>query len=107
MSLGDLGKLASWRSKTFKRQHKSNCTDYKPCLELSEDRPRLAGGTFGPPLVLPAGSAPNSAATGDFNKDGKADAVIADFTSANLTLALGSGDGSFSTPVTIQAGNGP
>src|SRR5262249_50754840 len=110
MSLGEPGKLAFWQSRTFKRQRKHGVS-FRPGLEGLEERVLLTGGIgipgFQPRLALPAGSAPNSAATGDFNHDGKDDAVIANFSSANLTLALSTGNGAFGTPLTIQTGNGP
>lgn len=49
----------------------------------------------------PAGSLPSSAATGDFNGDGKTDWVVANAGDNSLGLYLGNGDGTSQLPVTL------
>ena len=46
-------------------------------------------------------------ATGDFNGDGNADFVAANYTTDQVFVFLGNGDGTFQTPSTISVGNGP
>jgi VCBS repeat-containing protein len=54
------------------------------------------------------GSFPNSVAVGDFNGDGKADLVTADFFSDNVSLLIGNGLGGFSAAAkSIGGGDGP
>lgn len=56
-----------------------------------------------PDIKLPAGSsAPFSLALGDFDGDGKLDAVTANRDSATLTLLYGKGDGTFENPANIM-----
>jgi hypothetical protein len=50
---------------------------------------------------LPAGYIPTSAATGDFNGDGKMDFVVANGGDNNLWVYFGKGDGTFNLPVIL------
>ncbi|HEY1373579.1 MAG TPA: FG-GAP-like repeat-containing protein [Candidatus Binatia bacterium] len=66
------------------------------------------GFTPAPQPTLSVGTFPNGIATGDFNKDGKLDLAISnrgasDDTNGSVQIALGNGDGTFQTPVTIQS----
>jgi hypothetical protein len=45
------------------------------------------------------GSGPDSVATGDFNKDGKSDLVVANDLGSNLSVLLGNGNGTFQPEV--------
>jgi fibronectin type 3 domain-containing protein len=54
-----------------------------------------------------AGSTPDSVATGDFNGDGNADLVIANFYGNNVSVLLGRGDGTFDSAVNYNVGAGP
>ena len=54
-----------------------------------------------------AGDTPWFVVTGDFNGDGKADTAIANFTSNNVSILLGNGDGSLKTAVNYPVGANP
>ncbi len=49
----------------------------------------------------------NSVAVGDFNGDGKADLAVANYTSNNVSVLLGNGNGTFQAAVNYAAGSGP
>ena len=54
------------------------------------------------------GENPNSVAVGDFNGDTRLDLAVANFGSNNVSILLGTGTGSFSTPATnFGVGTGP
>jgi len=61
--------------------------------------------TFGA-SAFSAGSGPKSAATGDFNGDGKLDLVVGDAASGDVSILLGNGDGTFQAPVSYAVGTG-
>ena len=44
---------------------------------------------------------------GDFNGDGKLDLAVANFSSNNVSILLGTGTGSFSAATNFAAGTGP
>ena len=50
---------------------------------------------------LPAGFIPTSVATGDFNRDGKTDFVVANGGDNTLWLFFGKGDGTFNLPIIL------
>ncbi len=56
---------------------------------------------------FPLGYAPSSVAAGDLTGSGKLDLVAADYTSGNITVLLGTGQGNFSAPVEYPAGPRP
>ncbi len=68
-------------------------------------------GGFSQPAGSPvgAGSFPYSVAVGDFNSDDKPDLAVANFSSGNVTILLGDGNGGFSQPAgsPVGAGVGP
>ena len=63
-------------------------------------------GTFGPPVIYPAGRNTEIAALGDFNEDGFDDVVATNDTGnpRGIQLLIGNGDGTFDPPVYFQAG---
>src|SRR5437773_6767339 len=74
----------------------------RPAAGAACPAPRfVAAGTFG------AGSQPVFVAVGDFNRDGKPDLVVANQFSADVSVLLGKGDGTFQTAVNYPAGTGP
>ena len=54
-----------------------------------------------------AGSNPTSAAVGDFNGDGKLDLVEANFSTGNVTILLGNGNGTFQAPRSYGTNGAP
>jgi FG-GAP-like repeat len=56
--------------------------------------------------ALPAGAIANSVVTGDFNKDGRMDFVIANGGTNDLWIYLGNGDGTFQLPQIIPLTKG-
>jgi hypothetical protein len=65
------------------------------------------GGVFSPAVNFSAGDAPLGIATGDFNRDGNPDLVVANENSSNFSLLLGNGAGGFAAPLNFFAGNQP
>jgi hypothetical protein len=63
--------------------------------------------TFGAAQNFTAGSGPVSATVGDFNGDSNQDLAVANINSANVSILLGDGAGSFSAPTNFGAGTGP
>jgi hypothetical protein len=67
--------------------------------------------TLAPPRYTSAGLQPVGVAIGDFNGDGKPDLVVANAgnaangTGGYVTVSFGNGDGTFSAPVRLNAGN--
>src|SRR5262249_59349373 len=66
-------------------------------------------GTFQPQRILKTGEQPSSVATGDFNRDGIADIVVANAATSSSTVSifLGAGNGSFAQPIVLAAGSNP
>ena len=50
---------------------------------------------FKPPVNYGVGTYPDSIAAGDFNRDGKLDLVVANYSDITVTVLLGNGDGTF------------
>ncbi|MHB8953754.1 MAG: FG-GAP-like repeat-containing protein [Pirellulaceae bacterium] len=62
-------------------------------------------GTFSAPESFPAGIAPHSLTTGDFNGDGLLDLATANAGSHNVSVLLSHGDGTFAAPLNFAAGS--
>ncbi len=56
----------------------------------------------GSPIAV--GNSPNSIAVADFNQDSKPDMAVANYNSNNVTILLGSGNGSFTQPASSPVG---
>ncbi|HEY1379217.1 MAG TPA: FG-GAP-like repeat-containing protein [Gemmataceae bacterium] len=70
--------------------------------------PGLGDGTFASPIPHSAnGSAHTAVATGDFNGDGKLDAVTSDGDAGTVSLMLGNGDGTLSYAGAFATGSSP
>lgn len=64
-------------------------------------------GSFRAPVAFPAGTAPGSSAAVDFNRDGKLDLAVSNYSSSDISILLGNGNGSFQAPVNYPTGAGP
>jgi hypothetical protein len=62
-------------------------------------------GTFRSAVNYTAGSAPESVAVGDFNRDGKLDLAVGNSDSNNVSVLLGNGNGTFQTAVNYAVGS--
>jgi len=59
---------------------------------------------FASPVSYPVGASPTAAVIADFNGDGHADIAVANFGSGDVSILLGTGDGSYKPAVNIDAG---
>lgn len=64
-------------------------------------------GNFSAPAIYGAGNTPDSLAHGDFNGDGKADLVVANFFGGDISVLLNNGDGTFGAATNYATGGGP
>jgi len=62
---------------------------------------------FSPAKSFPVGRTPVSVAMGEFNRDGRADLVVANSGSRTITLLSGDGEGSFNSSQEIYVGQTP
>ena len=63
----------------------------------------MATGNFSAATNFGVGSNPISVAVGDFNGDGKQDLAVANYSSNNVSILLGDGDGHFRAPPPTSA----
>lgn len=64
-------------------------------------------GTIAAPTAFSAGTAPESIATADFNRDGRLDVVTANNGSDTISISTGNGDGTLAAPASRAAGSAP
>src|SRR6266852_4846443 len=62
---------------------------------------------FAPQKTYPVGTSPSAVVVGDFNGDGKPDLAVANAGSANVSILLGNGDGTFQPAINFDAGLRP
>ncbi len=62
---------------------------------------------FAPQKTYPVGTSPTAIVVGDFNGDGKPDLAVANSGSANVSVLLGNGDGSFQAAKNFATGGSP
>jgi hypothetical protein len=67
----------------------------------------IPGNGFQSVVNYGVGSGPSLVAIGDFNGDGKADLAVTNFTSGNVSVLLGNGDGTFKPSVNFAVGINP
>jgi hypothetical protein len=60
--------------------------------------------TFDPPTTVAVGSNPRAIASGDFNKDGYTDLVVANFCDDTISVLFGNGDGTFQPAINYPLG---
>src|SRR5262245_61686746 len=77
---------------------------YRPVLLRLEDR-TVPSFVSGPQFQ--AGAYPAAVAVGDFNGDGHADLVVANWTAGTVSVLKGNGTGTFRRPVSYAAGAFP
>jgi len=76
-------------------------------LLLSSSVLAMAQVQFSGPTNYPVGTSPLGAAVGDFNGDGKQDLAVVNTGSANVSILLGNGDGTFQPAVNYSVGGSP
>lgn len=65
------------------------------------------GQSFATPVDYTVGMSPTAVAVGDLNGDGKPDLAVANFNNQNVSVMLGTGDGTFSAKVDYVVGGSP
>src|SRR5467141_2073136 len=74
-------------------------------LLISLGYPAKSGAVdFAPPKSYPVGTSPSAVVVGDFNGDGKPDLAVANSGSANVSVLLGNGDGTFKPAKNFDVG---
>ena len=63
--------------------------------------------SFTAKAIASSTNSPYAISIGDFNEDGKADLVVANYDQGAVTILLGHGDGTFTSQATLATGNRP
>src|SRR5215471_13038911 len=74
---------------------------------LTAFRPAAFAGGFATVKTFNVGTDPQSVAVGDFNGDGHPDMAVANFSTNNVSVLLGNGDGTFRAAVNYATGHSP
>src|SRR5262245_41647369 len=82
------------------------CSILLVLLALLSRQPSIAQTTYPGPQYY-VGSIPHDVISGDFNNDGHRDLFVANTNSANISVLLSNGDGTFAEAYQIGTGNGP
>jgi hypothetical protein len=75
------------------------------CLVFAASAPVAA--QFKKPTTYPVGAEPQMVVTADFNNDGNLDLATADYSSNDVSILLGNGDGTFQPAVQFSTALGP
>lgn len=67
----------------------------------------VGNGTFGPPVLYPAGSGPQGIAVADLDGDDVLDLAVTNGASNSISLLHGDGNGGFTAPINLPAGAAP
>lgn len=89
---------------TVRRQPSRRASSHRPQLEVLEDRRVLS---FSPAALYPVGDFPQTIGTGYFNNDTVLDLAVANTSSSNVSVLLGSVDGTFRNAVNYDTGAYP
>lgn len=76
-------------------------------VEFFEATNSSSWAALSPPARFAAGAGPSSLATGNFNEDHKLDLAVVNTNSNNISILLGSGDGTFRPAVNYSVGSSP
>src|SRR5262249_50560340 len=88
------------------RKHRPTA-QYRPRLELLEDRTLPSAVSFSAPVSYAVGSYPNAVAVGDFDGDGTPDLAVTNQNSNSVSLLLDNRDGTFQTARNFAVGATP
>jgi hypothetical protein len=77
---------------------------HRPELEALEDRWLPS---FAAPVGYATGTSPDAVVTADFNRDGRLDLAVANFSSNTISVLVGNGNGSFQAAMNFATAANP
>src|SRR4051794_8150224 len=92
------------KQRTHERRGSLRAATHRPSLEILEDRCLLR---FSAPVGYAAGTNPYAVITADFNRDGRLDLAVANYSSNTISVLLGNGDGTFQAAKNYATGASP